>query len=83
MSVYKFNDKFEYLENKDKVILANNKDGKWIKITKECFEIIDDMIIKRQDIEKELEAFDDEDKNYLADLLKTLNYMGIMSEENE
>lgn len=83
MSVYKFNDKFEYLENNTKVIVANNKDGKWIKITRECFEIINEMIVAELDVEKELSMFEDDDAAYLIDLLKTLRYIGVLNLKDE
>lgn len=83
MGKYVFNDKFEYLENGDKVIIANSTSGKWIKQSKECFEIVKEVIESDRGIEEELKVFEDNDINYLYELIDRLKYIEVISEKGK
>lgn len=83
MSKYRFNSRFEHLENEDKVIIANSVNGKWIKQSRECYEIVKDIIEGEKSVEEYLEEFDIEDRDYLDTLIGKLKYMEVISDRDD
>lgn len=69
-------------EYEDKVIIGNLLAGTSVKITKECYEIINDCITKGIDIETYVKDYDDEDRKYLCKLFELLLQKYIVFEEN-
>lgn len=61
------------LKNGNKIILGNRYNGQWIKISKECYDILD-MVIKRKftDVQMIRSLEDQEDKEYFKKLLNVL-----------
>jgi radical SAM protein with 4Fe4S-binding SPASM domain len=70
--------------SKDNIIILNNKDdGQWIKLTKECFEIIKNAVNRGDSIDDMLGYLhDDDDIIYMSNLLDRLINLGLISEVN-
>lgn len=78
----KFCDTARFMFNKDEVIICNRLNGLWIKISKECYDIL--MIGQNSEItvEKLLSSLaDDEDRKYIEELIGTLDSMEILFEK--
>ena len=60
--MYKFTSTCVFLRDKDQVIIANRKNGQWIKISDEVMDILN--IICVQDTAEDIEYADTSDKNY-------------------
>ena len=69
-------------EYEDKVIIGNFLTGTSVKMTKECYEIINDCISKGIDIETYIKEYDEEDRKYLGDLFDLLLKRYIVFEED-
>lgn len=70
------------LKNKNKVILGNRHNGKWIKISKECYEILDLVISKEFADDKAISILEDaDDKKYFLKLLDILYDAELLVEE--
>lgn len=78
-------DKFEFsecvrvLEHENRVILGNSDTGKWLKLSRECFNALKKCEEKAL-ILKEVEGVfaDEEDKNYMQGVITTLDQLGIL-----
>lgn len=62
---------------KDKVILANTFNGKWIRLSKELYDVIEEMICKEVSSE-EVEFDNIDDKEYFEKLLMLLEDLEII-----
>ena len=72
---------YRSIVNDDKVILVNRDTGQWMRISKECFDILNDAISNRYMASSLLETFQDpEDREYFEKLLKNAMEMGVISE---
>ncbi len=69
-------------EYQDYVILANVLEGQNVKMTRECFEIIDECISKEIMVDKFLDGYEEDSKKYLIDLFDLLLDRYIVCEEN-
>ena len=57
------------LKNKNKVILGNRYNGQWIKISNECYEILDLVVSKKFTDDRVINSLEDEDdKKYFKKL---------------
>ncbi len=80
----KFCDNYYIKENKNLVIINNRDFGTWLKLTKECFEIIEQAVAKEWSVEKLLEqCYDKEDKAYIKLLLDKLESLHLVYETSE
>jgi 2-iminoacetate synthase ThiH len=73
MDKLEYNLQYESIVNQNMVIVANRDTGKWIKISKQCFDIIN-LAIENKWNRKELikNLADDEDRKYIEQLLNKL-----------
>lgn len=79
---FRWNEDKRLLQNNNRVILSN-KDGAWIKISKECYEIINKSIREKISESSLLNAFEDkEDSLYFTELLTKLKEMCIIELDN-
>lgn len=79
---FRWNEDKRLLQNNNRVILSN-EEGAWIKISKECFEIIDKSIRDKISESSLLNAFEDkEDSLYFAELLTKLKEMSVIELDN-
>lgn len=67
---------------KDNIIILNNKDdGQWLKLTNECYKIIEDAVMRGESIDSLLRQLsDDEDVEYMRNLLEKLCNLGLILE---
>jgi MoaA/NifB/PqqE/SkfB family radical SAM enzyme len=80
---YKFSDNCTVIENLDKVVLANRKNGKWIRITSEVYNILNLGTQNGYSINQlKSYLFDDDDKYYIVELYKKLSSADIIEDEN-
>lgn len=76
-----FLDTYREIINKDKVIIANRDTGAWMKISKECRDILNDTIHFSMTGEELFSKFEDEgDQNYFKFLLDKLKELEVVSE---
>lgn len=70
------------LKNRNKVILGNRYNGQWIKISNECYEILDLVISKKFTDDRVINSLEDEDdKKYFKKLLDILYDAELLVEE--
>lgn len=68
-----FTENYKWLENNNKIVLINRKNGCWMRISKECFDILNDAVesgLTYCDLENYFES--EEDKEYINTLLNNL-----------
>ena len=74
---YKWCEEVKKYSYKDKVILANRFNGKWIRLSKELYEILEQIIDKGVSIEDvEFDSIDD--KKYFGELFVSLKDLDII-----
>lgn len=72
------------MTHENKVIIGSRKSGKWLKISKECFDILELAINEKASSEQLIEAFEsNEDKEYFLQLLQLLYKENILVENEE
>lgn len=73
MKVLQWNNYTRKLENSDRIILGNRLNGKWLKISRECYEILE-LAIAQQWTDSILydHLADEEDRGYFKNLLSHL-----------
>lgn len=80
----KFCDNYYMKENQGLVIINNRDLGTWLKLTKECFEIIERAVEQEWSVEKLLnECYDREDREYIKLLLDKLKSLQLVYETND
>jgi radical SAM protein with 4Fe4S-binding SPASM domain len=73
---------FRSITNGNRVVLANRDTGEWIRISKECFDILNLATEKRFSEVNLLSSFaEPEDEEYFRELLNKLKDTGIIAEE--
>lgn len=83
MDRYVFCKNVKVLFNEKKVIIGNALTGHWIKISKECYDIIQEGIQKKMCVEDVIKSFEDNnDKKYLQNLYNCLFQMEVLRQEN-
>lgn len=75
-------DTYREIINENRVVIANRDTGEWMKISKECADIIN-QAIKLELADEELldKIADDEDRSYIKTLLEKLEDLGVVSEK--
>lgn len=72
------------LSHKKRVILGNTSSGKWIKISQECYQLIQTVIQKHYVVRDFINALQDEsDKKYIKQLLNQLLEIGIITQNKQ
>ncbi|MBN1046539.1 radical SAM protein [Clostridium botulinum] len=80
--IMKFSDTARFMFNKDEVIICNRLNGLWIKISKECYDILKLGENSKITVEKLLSALaDNEDRKYIEALISTLDSMEVLFEK--
>ena len=70
-SFLRFTRNYRSIINEEKVVIVNRDTGMWMRISKECFDILEEAILKKCQKGELLEAFSDtEDKVYFGQLLE-------------
>lgn len=65
-------------------MIVNRDTGMWMRISKECFDILDEAILKECKKEELLQSFQDtEDREYFEELLDNAEKLGVISECRE
>lgn len=68
---FKWNENCKSVTNCDRVIISNN--CRWLKISKECFELLQESIQNKISVEKLLDSFiNEDDREYFIELIKKL-----------
>ncbi|MCR1954637.1 radical SAM protein [Clostridioides mangenotii] len=81
--MYKFSKYSRNIINLNKVILAHIENGKWIRISKEVYDILNLGIENNMSIEElKSNLYDDDDREYIEDLYNLLCSMAIIEDEN-
>lgn len=81
--IYKFSKNSRIIVNKDKVVLANRETGKWTRISKQVYDILNDGIVNKLSInELKDNLYDDEDRNYMDVVFENLFDLGIINYNN-
>lgn len=73
MNQLRWSEDIKKLERNNRVVLANAETGNWLKISKNCIEILDDSVkmgLSGNDIIQSFE--DEEDKLYIKTLISKL-----------
>lgn len=68
-----YTENYKWLENNNKIVLINRKNGSWMRISRECFDILNDAVesgLTYCDLENYFES--EEDKEYINTLLNNL-----------
>ena len=82
--ILKYSRFFNKVEHQDQVIIANVRNGKNFKLTKECFEILDRGVSEGLTAEEFLDIFEDaEDRKYFDRVITTLKEYRILTENEE
>lgn len=70
--------------NKNRVIVNNKKNGQWIKLSLECYEILNYAIGKGLTKQKLIdELYDEEDRNYIRTIIDKMEKLEILYTETE
>lgn len=81
--MYKFSKYSRNIINLNKVILAHIENGKWIRISKEVYDILNLGIENNMSIEElKSSLYDDDDREYIEDLYNILCNMAIIEDKN-
>lgn len=82
MRILKWNNYTRKLQNKNRVILGNRYNGQWIKLSEECYRILEDAVEKEFTDETLLDRFvDTTDRLYFKKLLDNMFKAGLIVEE--
>ena len=74
-----FSDSTKFMFNADSVIIFNRLNGQWIKISRECYEILRNCMSEKLTEEEMLSRLaDEEDRAYIRKMLDLLDSMGCM-----
>ena len=74
----KFRENARFMFNEDEVIICNRLSGLWLKISKECYDILKLGESNNLTVEELLSALaDDDDRKYIKDLINTLDSMEV------
>lgn len=82
MKTMKWNQYTKKLQNKNRVILGNRYTGQWVKLSEECYQILEKAINSDYTDEALLDRFlNDADKDYFRKLLDSLFLAGLIVED--
>ena len=83
-SFLRFTRNYRNIVNGNKVVIVNRDTGMWMRISKECFDILEEAILKECKKDELLQSFQDtEDREYFEELLDTAEKLGVISECRE
>ena len=83
-SFLRFTRNYRNIVNGNKVVIVNRDTGMWMRISKECFDLLDEAILKECKKEELLQSFQDtEDREYFEELLDNAEKLGVISECRE
>ena len=72
-SFLRFTRNYRSVIHEEKAVIVNRDTGMWMRISKECFDILEEAILKKYQKKELLEAFQRrEDREYFCQLLKVL-----------
>ncbi len=84
MNVYKFSDDLRVVHNEKLVILASEESRAWIKISDECFDILNKVLEMNLNHSEILECFElESDKVYFDNLLKNLYEINVLKNKDD
>lgn len=84
MKKYHFCKNCKIMFNGNKVVIGNTLDGRWIRISKECYEILVEGMDKELEIQEVIENFEEEeDRTYIQSLFQCLYDMDVIRQEGE
>ncbi len=79
-----FSSATKFLFNKDKVIVLNRLNGQWIKIPKQCYDLLMMCIREKYSLSQLLKMLaDDEDRSYMKQLVELLESMLCLNSDVE
>lgn len=71
------------MEYKERVIVANIKNGQWIKVSKQCYDIIQDSCENKMEEQELIDRFvETDDKKYMQDLVYQFKSLGVIKEQD-
>ena len=74
----------EIIENQNKIILANRISGEWMRMSREVYEVIQEIIKSGEKIEELENSFEEkEDYIFVKNTIQTLEDCGILCESDE
>ncbi|BCJ95357.1 hypothetical protein acsn021_29260 [Anaerocolumna cellulosilytica] len=83
-NIIEWNKDVSFLKYKNRVIIGNRFNGKWLKISKECFDILEKIIDLKLDSRELFDVFEDkEDCDYFRILIDKLEEAKCFKERNE
>lgn len=83
-SFLKFTRNYRNIINGSKVVIVNRDTGMWMRISKECFDILEEAVLKECGKEELLQSFQDaEDREYFEKLIDNAEGLGVLSDKEE
>lgn len=83
-TIFKFCKALFVKENRGILILNNRDSGGWIKMSQECFDIVNDAVQNKKSEEEVLKScYDEEDRIYMESLFSKLFKLGIIENIDE
>ncbi|MCT4507722.1 MAG: radical SAM protein [Tepidibacter sp.] len=80
---YNFSENSRIIKNKDKVVLGNRENGRWVRISKEVYDILNLGIVNNCSIDElKISLYDDEDREYIGSIYKKLCFIGLIKDKN-
>ena len=80
MSGYFYNKKANIMKKDSTVIISNQYSGKWIKIPLVCYEVIEESVEKQLALEKMIDLFSEDDKDYFRKIIKSLEDLDLVTD---
>ncbi|QUL56256.1 radical SAM protein [Paenibacillus tritici] len=72
------------LFNTNRVVILNRENGAWMRISKECYDILEESIRNNESQEELLmRLYDDEDRTYFKKILDKLDALGVLDPEHK
>lgn len=80
--VFRFSKKTVILRNKSRIILGNTDTGEWIKVSKECYDIIYTAINQEYLLKEFFDVFvSEDDKKYMKNLIEKMFSLDLITQE--
>lgn len=72
------------LTHNQRVILGNTDSGEWIKISQECYHILQKVMQQQYTVQEVLNALQtEEDKVYMSDLIEKMFKLGVVTQSRQ
>lgn len=76
-----FNRDVEIIKYKDKVVLANSKNGYWMRLTEEVYQYFVEAVSNNFEEKEFIDIFEDkDDRNYISEIYQKMNKIGILND---